>query len=102
MEDLLRELIAVNKEMLNEIRQLRYTLERSGQAAPQGAGAVIEAGSQLKGFGPVFGQTEEIPEPAPLPADATEEELMSYAASHPLARKAMRIFRAKIIGVKRV
>jgi hypothetical protein len=45
---------------------------------------------------------EELPEPAAPPSDATDEELMIYAASHPLARKAMRIFRAKIVGVKRV
>jgi len=45
---------------------------------------------------------EEVPEPAAPPANATEEELMTYAASHPLTRKAMRIFRAKIVGVKRV
>jgi len=44
---------------------------------------------------------EEVPEPAALPTDATDEELMAYAASHPLARKAMRIFRAKIVSVKR-
>lgn len=82
MEDLLRELIAVNKEMLNEIRQLRYTLERSGQAAPQGGGAVIEAGSQLKGFGPVFGQTEEIPEPArTAPPRYTPEDLEDIRGS---------------------
>jgi DNA polymerase-3 subunit gamma/tau len=43
---------------------------------------------------------EEI-EPEALPADATEEELLAYAASHPLAKKAMRIFRAKIVEVKR-
>ena len=45
---------------------------------------------------------EEVPEPSAPPANATEEELMTYAASHPLTRKAMRIFRAKIVSVKRV
>jgi hypothetical protein len=45
---------------------------------------------------------EEVPVPSPLPADATDEDLLTFAASHPLARKAMRIFRAKIVSVKRV
>jgi DNA polymerase-3 subunit gamma/tau len=45
---------------------------------------------------------EEVPEPVAPPANATEEELMTYAANHPLARKAMRIFRAKLVSAKRV
>lgn len=82
MEDLLRELIAVNKEMLNEIKQLRYALERSGQAAPQGGGAVIEAGSQLKGFRPAFGENEEISEPArTAPPRYTPEDLEDIRGS---------------------
>ena len=45
---------------------------------------------------------EEVPVPPALPADATDEDLMTFAANHPLARKAVRIFRAKIVSVKRV
>ncbi len=51
---------------------------------------------------PDFGSEEEEYEPIALPQNATEEELLTYAANHPLAKKAMRIFRAKIVAVKRV
>jgi hypothetical protein len=34
-------------------------------------------------------------------ADASPEQLLAYAASHPLAKKAMRVFRAKIVEVRR-
>ncbi len=50
---------------------------------------------------PDFSATEDDSEPDRLPENATEEELMAYAANHPLAKKAMRIFRAKIVEVKR-
>lgn len=82
MEDLLRELIAVNKEMLSEIRQLRYSLERTGQAAPQGANAVIETGSQFRDMKPVFGQSEDISEPArTAPPRYTPEDLEDIRGS---------------------
>ncbi len=50
---------------------------------------------------PDFSASEDDSEPESLPENATEEELMAYAANHPLAKKAMRIFRAKIVEVKR-
>lgn len=50
---------------------------------------------------PVLGESEEPGEPASLPENATEEELLAYASGHPLVKKAMRIFRAKIVEVKR-
>jgi hypothetical protein len=82
MEDLLRELIAVNKEMLSEIRQLRYSLERASQAAPQGASAAIEAESQFRDMKPVFGQSEEISEPArTAPPRYTPEDLEDIRGS---------------------
>lgn len=82
MEDLLRELISINKEMLSEIKQLRYSLERAGQAAPQGGGAVFEAGSQFKDIKPVFGQNEEFSEPArTAPPRYTPEDLEDIRGS---------------------
>jgi DNA polymerase-3 subunit gamma/tau len=51
---------------------------------------------------PDLGSDEEEAEPATLPENPTQEELIAYAANHPLAKKAMRIFRAKIVDVKRV
>ncbi|MEP7149018.1 MAG: DNA polymerase III subunit gamma/tau [Acidobacteriota bacterium] len=50
---------------------------------------------------PDFSAAEDDAEPDSLRENATEEELMTYAANHPLAKKAMRIFRAKIVEVKR-
>lgn len=44
---------------------------------------------------------DEESEPSALPENATDQELLAYAANHPLAKKAMRIFRAKIVEVKR-
>ena len=51
---------------------------------------------------PTFEEDDEsdvIPE---LPENASQEELLAYAHSHPLVRKAMRVFRAKIEEVKRI
>ena len=50
---------------------------------------------------PDFSESDDVPEPASLSGSATDEELLAYASSHPLTRKAMRIFRAKIVEVKR-
>ncbi len=43
--------------------------------------------------------SEEIPE---LPENPTDEELWKYAENHPLTKKALRIFRGKIVEVKKV
>ncbi len=43
--------------------------------------------------------SEEIPE---LPENPTEEQLYKYAESHPLVKKALKIFRGKIIEVKKI
>jgi DNA polymerase-3 subunit gamma/tau len=50
---------------------------------------------------PDLDTADEESEPDALPENATDEELLAYAANHPLAKKAMRIFRAKIVSVKR-
>ncbi len=49
------------------------------------------------------GYEEEISEEIPvLPDNPTDEELWKYAENHPLAKKALRIFRGKIVEVKKV
>lgn len=50
---------------------------------------------------PVFDNAEEQAEIPTPSANATEEELLAYAHNHPIAKRAMRIFRAKIVEVKR-
>ncbi|HSK71875.1 MAG TPA: DNA polymerase III subunit gamma/tau [Pyrinomonadaceae bacterium] len=44
-------------------------------------------------------ETEEIPE---LPENATDEELWRYAENHPLTKRVLRIFRGKLVEVKRL
>ena len=51
---------------------------------------------------PDFSESDDVPEPESLSENATDEDLHTYASSHPLARKVMRIFRAKIVEVKRI
>jgi DNA polymerase-3 subunit gamma/tau len=71
-------------------------------SASNGSAATATAPAFSPVYTPPDLDEKEVPEPDAPPADATEEELMTFAANHPLARKAMRIFRAKIVGVKRV
>ncbi len=44
-------------------------------------------------------ETAELPE---LAADPTEEELLVYANAHPLVKRAAKVFRGKVVGVKRI
>lgn len=75
------------------------------QAAP--APAVAANGSAAAGTKPALDirpdslrepETVEIPV---LGSDPTEQELIEYAKAHPAVRSAMRVFRAKIVEVKR-
>ena len=50
---------------------------------------------------PVFPESDETTLPDRLPDNATDEEIRTYVSSHPLAKKAMRIFRATIVEVTR-
>lgn len=76
------------------------------EAAPEPSSNGFTAAATAPALSPVYlppdlGSEEEEYEPVSLPENATEEELLTYAANHPLAKKAMRIFRAKIVEVKR-
>ena len=50
---------------------------------------------------PNFEQEDTAVESPVLTENPTEEELFAYANAHPLVRKAMRIFRAKVIAVNK-
>jgi len=65
-------------------------------------GAAFAPAKEKSSFAmPVF-QEEEISDEIPvLPENPTEEQLWKYAENHPLAKKALRIFRGKIIEVTR-
>lgn len=50
---------------------------------------------------PAF-ETEEAQEQLPtLPENPTDEELLAYAQAHPRVKKAMRVFRAKIVEIRK-
>ena len=50
---------------------------------------------------PVY-QSEEDEELPELDENPTEDELMNYAAAHPVVKKALRIFRAKVVEVRKI
>ncbi|CAN5160195.1 hypothetical protein BH20ACI1_BH20ACI1_27810 [soil metagenome] len=67
-----------------------------------GSGAAFAPAKEPVAFVPP-GYEEEISEEIPeLPENPTDEELWKYAENHPLTKKALRIFRGKIIEVKKV
>ncbi len=77
--------------------QLKATIETSSSGA-----AAVAPAKEMIAFVPP-GYEEEISEVIPeLPENPTNEELWKYAENHPLAKKALRIFRGKIIEVKKV
>lgn len=82
--------------------------EISNQSAPQSfqtsnGAATAPARTQAKPiFVPPDFETEDAPgEIVELPENPTDEELMRYAENHPLVKRALRIFRGKIIKVTR-
>jgi len=50
---------------------------------------------------PVHEESDETSEPSRLPDNATDQESLAFAQSHPVAKRVMRVFRAKIVEVKR-
>lgn len=70
-------------------------------AANGSAGAGVAPALSVVFTPPVLDEPEESSEPASLPADATEDQIRMYAASHPLTRKVARVFRATIVDVDR-
>ncbi|HEX6126642.1 MAG TPA: DNA polymerase III subunit gamma/tau [Pyrinomonadaceae bacterium] len=50
---------------------------------------------------PVFDDPEPSDDLPPLQENASDEEMVAYVSRHPLLRRTMRVFRAKIVEVKR-
>ncbi len=78
-----------------------------GEAALHAAANGSNGSAAAAALRPVFvppdlDPVDEPYEPISLAENATDEELLTYAANHPLAKRAMRIFRAKIVEVKRI
>ena len=66
-----------------------------------GNGAAFAPAREKPSFAmPDFEQEEISNEMPVLPENPTEEQLWQYAENHPLVKKAMRIFRGKILEVK--
>jgi DNA polymerase-3 subunit gamma/tau len=79
------------------------SVETVSQAAANGSNGSAAAPALSPVFMPPdLDPVQEEYEPVTLPENATEEELLAYAANHPLAKRAMRIFRAKIVEVTRI
>ena len=77
--------------------QMTATIETS-----TGSGAAFAPAKEPIAFVPP-GYEEEISEEIPeLPVNPTDEELWKYAENHPLTKKALRIFRGRIVEVKKV
>ncbi|MEO6333785.1 MAG: DNA polymerase III subunit gamma/tau [Pyrinomonadaceae bacterium] len=81
----------------------KVAIETMSRPAQNGSAASAAAPALSPVFVPPdLTSADEDYEPSILPENATDEELFAYAANHPLAKKAMRIFRAKIVEVKRI
>ncbi len=80
------------------------TMERGiSTTASIGAAGAATAPALSVVFTPlVHAESEESEELIPLSDTATDEEMLAYAAKHPLTKKVMRVFRATIVGVDRV
>ncbi len=70
------------------------------ETANGGAAAFATAKNKPNFVIPNFDDEEESTEIPVLPQNPTEEEIWTYAQSHPIVKKALRIFRGKIIEVK--
>ncbi|MDM7922483.1 MAG: hypothetical protein QUS14_09290, partial [Pyrinomonadaceae bacterium] len=90
-------------EVLGPIRNASGLVDiLTGKAAAE-AEKRAERERDLSAYAPP--ELEPIDDNAPLPEltdDATDEELMAYAKAHPAVRRAMRIFRAQVVEVKRI
>jgi DNA polymerase-3 subunit gamma/tau len=83
----------------NQANNVGATIEASNGNA---AAAFAPAKSQPIFVPPDFDDDDDDSEMFELSDDPTEEEMLRYAHAHPLVKKALRIFRGKIIEVKKI
>ncbi len=79
------------------LQPVTATIETSGGAAAAATPAKTPVAFVPPGYEDEI--SEEIPE---LPENPTDADLWKYAENHPLVKKALRIFRGKIVEVKNV
>ncbi|HLM61665.1 MAG TPA: hypothetical protein VK308_12740, partial [Pyrinomonadaceae bacterium] len=83
----------------NQQNNLTATIETSNGGT---ATAFAPAKAKPNFVIPNFDEDEESSEIPVLPENPTEEEMWHYAQNHPMVKKALRIFRGKIVDVKKV
>jgi DNA polymerase III subunit gamma/tau len=66
-----------------------------------GSGTAVATARETPVYTPPVFDDEPAGELLVLSADASEDELLAYANAHPVVRKALRIFRGKIVEVKK-
>ena len=79
-----------------QLETISVNLETSGGNASAAAPAKIKSAFNI----PVFEEENESDEIPILPDNPTHEDLLAYAHAHPLVKKALRIFRGKIVEIK--
>jgi DNA polymerase-3 subunit gamma/tau len=81
-----------------------FTAISAGTNSANGASALTVAPANEKYLSiiPDFEVEENSGELPVLPENPTEEQLLAYAHAHPLVKKAMRIFRGKIVDIKKL
>jgi DNA polymerase III gamma/tau subunit len=73
----------------------------NGTSAPASNGSGTAAAIAAE-FASLVPEPEEIGDTIPaMPADPTEEQLLEYASQHPTVKRALKVFRGKIISVRR-
>jgi hypothetical protein len=95
-----------NLEIIKNITKIAHSLfgpNSNGNNVDKGTvySEVIDSNENKVNLPSAFG-TEDISDDMPiLPENPTTEELWSYAENHPFVKKALRIFRGKIIEVEK-
>jgi DNA polymerase III subunit gamma/tau len=78
-------------------------VEFSNGSGAASAGAAFAPAKNKPNFViPDFGEEEESGEIPVLPENPTEEQMWNYAENHPLIKKALRIFRGKLVEVEKI
>jgi hypothetical protein len=83
----------------NQLNSFAVSIETSNGGA---ATAFAPAKNKPNFVIPNFDEEEESSEMPILPENPTEEQMWNYAENHPLIKKALRVFRGKIIEVNKI
>lgn len=93
-------LIATASEIAAKLPGYKEKSESVAEIYSRSANAGV-GGSEFSHLMPDFSADESYDEMPLLPDNPTGEELMKYAHAHPVVKKALRIFRGKIVDVRK-